>query len=133
VRLGQDAGGFFFASDTNGSNVRFLTKNGALNEWVRISAGNAGLGTTAPSQKLEVAGNVKISGSGNALVFPDGTVMTSASSGTNGGTITGVAAGAGLTGGGTAGERWTSGRLDCSPDFGPNSFVSQQNIAGILR
>ncbi|HET8922236.1 MAG TPA: hypothetical protein VFN26_04485, partial [Candidatus Acidoferrum sp.] len=49
------------------------------------------------------AGNVKISGGGNALVFPDGTVMTSAGAGTNGGTITGVAAGTGLTGGGTTG------------------------------
>src|SRR5713226_9488068 len=67
------------------------------------NAGNVGLGTTAPSQKLEVAGNLKISGGGNALVFPDGTVMTSAGAGTNGGTITGVTAGTGLTGGGTTG------------------------------
>jgi hypothetical protein len=66
-------------------------------------AGNVGLGTIAPSQKLEVAGSLKISGGGNALVFPDGTVMTSAGAGTNGGTITGVTAGTGLTGGGTAG------------------------------
>ncbi len=66
-------------------------------------AGNVGIGTSAPGQKLEVAGNVKISGGGNALVFPDGTVMTSAGAGTNGGTITGVTAGTGLTGGGTAG------------------------------
>ena len=48
------------------------------------SAGNVGIGTTgAASQKLEVAGNVKISGSGNGLVFPDGSVQTSASSLTN--------------------------------------------------
>ena len=44
-RLGQDAGGFFFASDTNGKSVRFLTNNGTLNEWMRItSAGNVGIG-----------------------------------------------------------------------------------------
>src|SRR6266404_5305312 len=67
------------------------------------NAGNVGLGTTVPTQKLEVAGNVKISGGGNALLFPDGTVMSSAGAGTNGGTITGVTAGTGLTGGGTAG------------------------------
>jgi hypothetical protein len=48
------------------------------------SAGNVGIGTTgAASQKLEVAGNVKISGTGNGLVFPDGSVQTSASSLTN--------------------------------------------------
>jgi len=67
------------------------------------NAGNVGLGTTAPSQKLEVAGNVKISGSGNALVFPDGSVMSSAATGVGGGTITGVSAGTGLSGGGTTG------------------------------
>jgi hypothetical protein len=66
-------------------------------------AGNVGIGTGVPTQKLEVAGNVKISGAGNALVFPDGTVMTSAGAGTNGGTITGVTAGTGLSGGGTTG------------------------------
>jgi len=68
------------------------------------NAGNVGLGTTAPSQKLEVAGNLKISGVGNALVFPDGSVMGSAATGVGGGTITGVTAGTGLTGGGTAGS-----------------------------
>ena len=46
---------------------------------------------------------MKISGGGNALVFPDGSVMSSAATGVGGGTITGVNAGAGLSGGGTAG------------------------------
>src|SRR6266478_5336898 len=81
-------------------------ENGAAvqsKSFVMSSAGNFGIGTGTPGQKLEVAGNVKISGAGNALVFPDGTVMTSAGAGTNGGTITGVTAGTGLTGGGTTG------------------------------
>ena len=56
-RLGQDSSGFFFASDTNGKTVRFLTNNGTLNEWMRItSAGNVGIGTTTPGAKLEIAG-----------------------------------------------------------------------------
>ena len=55
-RLGQDAGGFFFTSDTNGSNVRFLTNNGTLNERMRInSAGNVGIGTAAPATALHVS------------------------------------------------------------------------------
>jgi len=46
---------------------------------MRLSpSGNVGIGTTSPTQKLEVAGNVKISGPGNALIFPDSTVQTSA-------------------------------------------------------
>jgi hypothetical protein len=67
------------------------------------SNGFMGIGTASPGTELEVAGNLKISGGGNALVFPDGTVMSSAASGVGGGTITGVTAGAGLSGGGTAG------------------------------
>jgi hypothetical protein len=56
-RLGQDATGFFFSSDTNGKIIKFLTNNGALNEWMRItSAGNVGIGTTTPGSKLEIAG-----------------------------------------------------------------------------
>jgi hypothetical protein len=90
-----------------GLNVLFETLQGspaAPKEVMRVThGGNVGIGTSAPGQKLEVAGNVKISGGGNALVFPDGTVMTSAGAGSNGGTITGVTAGTGLTGGGTAG------------------------------
>ncbi|MCR5889265.1 tail fiber domain-containing protein [Hymenobacter sp. J193] len=40
--------------------------------------GRVGIGTTAPTQPLEVAGNVQISGSGNGLKFPDGTTLTTA-------------------------------------------------------
>ena len=91
-----------------GLNVLFETLQGspaAPKEVMRVTqGGNVGIGTSAPGQKLEVAGNMKISGGGNALVFPDGTVMTSAGAGTNGGTITGVNAGTGLSGGGTAGS-----------------------------
>jgi hypothetical protein len=41
-----------------------------------MNTGNVGVGTTAPSQKLEVQGNVKVSGAGNGIVFPDGTTQT---------------------------------------------------------
>jgi hypothetical protein len=124
-------------------------------------AGNVGLGTIAPSQKLEVAGNLKISGGGNALVFPDGSVMSSAATGVGGGTITGVMAGTGLTGGGTTGgvalniasggitnallgansvtnANIADGSLSqtkiagVAATLGPNSFTGNQSIIGSL-
>jgi type IV secretory pathway VirB2 component (pilin) len=56
------------------------------------------------SQNVNIlGGNLKLSGAGRAIVFPDGTVQSTAVKGVGGGTITGVTAGAGLTGGGTTG------------------------------
>jgi hypothetical protein len=47
--------------------------------------GNVGIGTTGPAEKLEVSGNVKISGSGSGLIFPDGTrQITAAGAGGDG-------------------------------------------------
>jgi hypothetical protein len=56
----------------HGGNWRFLLR----------SDGKIGIGTTAPSELLEVAGNLKLS-SGGKLVFPDGTSMATASSGSS--------------------------------------------------
>jgi hypothetical protein len=63
-RLGQDAAGFFFSSDTNGAALRFATSNGTLNEWMRITSdGNIGIATTSPQAQLAVAsGSVVIGG-----------------------------------------------------------------------
>jgi hypothetical protein len=57
--------------------MSFLTSDstGAYTERMRInSAGNVGIGTATPSQKLEISGNVKASG----IVFPDASSLTSA-------------------------------------------------------
>jgi hypothetical protein len=46
------------------------------------SNGYVGIGTTTPGAKLDVAGNIKLSGSGASITFPDGTVQSTAWSGT---------------------------------------------------
>lgn len=43
------------------------------------SSGKVGIGSTDPSEKLEVAGSIKITGAGNGIKFPDSTILTSAS------------------------------------------------------
>ena len=62
----------------------FLTKTpggpgNPVTERVRItSSGNVGIGTTTPGGKLEVAGVLKVSGASSGIIFPDGTVQTTA-------------------------------------------------------
>jgi len=101
----------FFSSTLN-SNVMTLT-----------SAGNVGIATTTPAYKLDVSGDINI-GAGNVyrkggvagisvscssgqtpsgITFSGG-IVTSAGSCVTIGTITGVNAGTGLTGGGTSGN-----------------------------
>ena len=68
----------------NNAAVIFRTAQtaGTIAERMRItSAGNVGIGTNAPAQKLDVAGNIKVSGTGNGIIFPDGTKQTTAGGG----------------------------------------------------
>lgn len=43
-----------------------------------------GIGTTSPLEKLQVVGNVKVEGTNNGIIFPDGSKLTSANIGTGG-------------------------------------------------
>jgi trimeric autotransporter adhesin len=64
--------------------ITFWTKNSGaatnpVAERVRFASnGNVGIGTTTPGAKLEVAGTLKISGTGSGIAFPDGTTQTTA-------------------------------------------------------
>ena len=45
------------------------------------SGGNVGIGTSAPSQKLEVVGMISSTGASAGFKFPDGTIQTTAAVG----------------------------------------------------
>ncbi|HEX8174150.1 MAG TPA: hypothetical protein VF543_03415 [Pyrinomonadaceae bacterium] len=111
--------------------IGFETTQGSSSALVRamtIKNGNVGIGTTSPGYRLDVLGQIKTSG---GIVFPDGTVQTTAGSGSTGGggsgTVTGVTAGAGLTGGGTSGTVTLS---NSDPGSAQNIFKNIANAAG---
>ncbi|MBO9622413.1 MAG: hypothetical protein J7500_06855 [Sphingomonas sp.] len=66
----HNLGGIFFRTAGTG---------GTITERMRINpAGNVGIGTPFPTKKLEVAGSMKLSGTGNGVYFPDGSFLGSA-------------------------------------------------------
>src|SRR3990167_5010572 len=50
----------------------FLVQNGTF---TILKGGNVGIGTLSPSEKLEVRGNIKISGAGNKICLDDGSCL----------------------------------------------------------
>ncbi len=102
----------FYNDSGNNVGLRFLDTNGAVSRakigtnsdtYFAVGLGNVGIGTSTPGSKFSVTGdsyfggnitatgtlnvfnNIRISGSGNGLYFPDGTFM-----GTAAGTSTGI-------------------------------------------
>lgn len=73
---------------SNGHLELYTTASGTSTERVRVtSAGNVGIGTSSPSQKLSVVGTVESTSGG--FKFPDGTTQTTAaiSAGTTFGSV----------------------------------------------
>jgi hypothetical protein len=80
---------FYIVKDTKANVVNNNLGNGTLLFTV-LPNGNVGAGTTNPTERFEANGNIKISGAGNKLIFPDGTFMTTAGGGSGGGNMTGT-------------------------------------------
>jgi hypothetical protein len=110
-----NANRFFFGSINDGNTLQTGGPGAAVlwnyvgpilfaagnSERMRLNAaGNLGIGTNNPQFKLDVAGDVRIAGAGNGLVFPDGTKMTTASTG---GQMTGTSIVAAINDAGTSG------------------------------
>ncbi|MFA4835379.1 MAG: hypothetical protein WC749_04825 [Dehalococcoidia bacterium] len=122
-----------WTSYMSGSNLQFY--NGAAGSLLTLTTtSNVGIGTTAPGQKLSVAGTIEMtSGSGGGLKFPDGTIQTSAVNGNYvlkaGDTMTGTltnTAGANLatsTGSVGVGTATPSYKLDVQGTAGFNTAI----------
>ncbi|HEX8000711.1 MAG TPA: hypothetical protein VF528_20185 [Pyrinomonadaceae bacterium] len=109
-----------FSAATNPAPTELMFING--------TSGNVGLGTLTPTTRLDVTGQIRSSSGG--FVFPDGTVQTTAAAG-GGGTITGVTAGAGLTGGGTTGTTTLNVGVGTGLSLAPDSIsVNYGSTAG---
>lgn len=99
------AGGRISINDQSGSaKVAILSVGNSF-----FNGGNVGIGTTSPEAKLEVAGQIKITGGSpeaGKVLTSDATGLASWATIAGGGEgdITGVIAGVGLTGGGTSGD-----------------------------
>jgi hypothetical protein len=78
---------FHIVKDTKSNVVNNLLGNGTP-LFTITPQGNTGLGTMTPTAKMEVVGNLKLTGTDNGIIFPDGTKQTTA--GGAGGAMTGT-------------------------------------------
>jgi uncharacterized small protein (DUF1192 family) len=69
--------------------LRTTGAGGEITERFRVNAfGNVGIGTNAPTQRLEVVGNIKLNSPANGIIFGDGSVLKTAG-GVSGGALAG--------------------------------------------
>ena len=66
VEIGSDASGGYIQTAATGNHLTFYTGDASTLVMRMSSAGNVGIGTTSPSQKLEVSGNAYFTGRAQA-------------------------------------------------------------------
>jgi hypothetical protein len=82
AKTAGSGGGDNLGNHTATQNVKlngfWLSGDGGSEGVYVANDGNVGIGAIASAAKLEVAGNAKVSGTGNGVIFPDGTKQTTA-------------------------------------------------------
>jgi hypothetical protein len=101
------------------------------NQLVLATDGSVGVGTNAPTQKLEVNGSIKLGGQGNGIVFPDGTRQTTAGGAGNyiqNTTVKQENSSFNISGNGTAGGTLSGNVVNATTQFnlGGNRILSNQ-------
>ncbi|HYP52744.1 MAG TPA: tail fiber domain-containing protein [Pyrinomonadaceae bacterium] len=89
----DQSGIFKIESNTRANIASGIFGTGATTRFTINGAGHVGVGIDAPAERLDVGGNVRINGTGNGIIFPDGTKLTTAPTGGGGGggSMTGTA------------------------------------------
>lgn len=78
-RIGDEAGQL--ALGNHDHDASYVNVTGDILDGNFVVSGTMGIGTVSPAEKLEVLGNVKVSGSGKGYVFADGSKQTTAVTG----------------------------------------------------
>jgi hypothetical protein len=114
----------YYSRSGEDTTLEIVTQNDVGDHIALMPSGNVGIGTANPSSKLEVNGQIKITGG----VPGSGKVLTSDASGlaswqtpATWGDITAVYAGTGLTGGGASGDV----TLSFSSSYGDGRYVNK--------
>ena len=111
----------------------FIFRQGTddINPMVLAANGNAGFGVNVPGQRVDVAGNVRVNGTGNGIIFPDGTKQTTAGNG-GAGSMTGTAIVSAINDAATAG---VISEARVSPNLaklgGQNYWTGQNTFNGV--
>ena len=132
--LGYQAGpstGALTNTTAIGANALVSESNALVLGGTGANAVKVGIGTSAPAYTLDAAGTIRSSTGG--FMFPDGTTQTTAAT-AGGGSITGVTAGTGLTGGGTSGNVTLSINPAVIPELSAaNAFWKRDHHCGNLQ
>jgi hypothetical protein len=124
----QDFGAYFGEMNIDGGSGQVAvigTRTGGGDiPAVFARSGSVGIGTATPMATLDVAGNIRCEGSGNVVIFPDGSVQTTASA-------QGPPGPAGPTGAtGATGAQGPQGATGLTGATGPAGPMGQQGVQG---